>query len=94
MLTDVVFLERGRIALCATMDDVESRFRELRVHPDHAAQARDLAPIHERESLGRHIMLFDGVDADRLTPLGDVRAPSLADLVLARVGSETGREVG
>ena len=94
VLTDVIFLERGRIALCATMDDVESRFRELRVHPDHAAQARDLAPIHERESLGRHIMLFDGVDADRLTPLGDVRAPSLADLVLARVGSETGREVG
>ena len=94
VLTDVIFLERGRIALRATMDEVESRYREVRVHPDHVAQARDFAPIHEREALGRHIMLFDGVDADRLTPLGDVRVPSLADLVLARVGSEPGREVG
>jgi ABC-2 type transport system ATP-binding protein len=90
VLTDVIFLDRGRIALCATMDELESRYREVRVHPDHVAQARDLAPIHEREALGQRIMLFDGVPHDRLTSLGGVRTPSVADLFLARVGGDGG----
>ena len=90
VLTDVIFLDRGRIALRATMDEVESRYREVRVHPDHVAQARDLAPIHEREALGQRIMLFDGVAHDRLTALGGVRTPSVADLFLAGVGGEAG----
>ena len=90
VLTDVIFLDRGRIALRATMDELESRYREVRVHPDHVAQARDLAPIHEREALGQRIMLFDGVAHDRLTALGGVRTPSVADLFLARVGGEAG----
>jgi ABC-2 type transport system ATP-binding protein len=62
----------------------------VRVHPDHVAQARDLAPIHEREALGQRIMLFDGVPQDRLTPLGGVRTPSVADLFLARVNGDAG----
>jgi ABC-2 type transport system ATP-binding protein len=90
VLTDVIFLDRGRIALRATMDELESRYREVRVHPDHVAQARDLAPIHERDALGQRIMLFDGVAQDRLTALGGVRTPSVADLFLARVGDGAG----
>lgn len=86
MLTDVIFLDRGRIALQATMDEVESRYREVRVHPDRLAEARALEPIHEREALGQRVMLFDGVAHDRLTALGDVRTPSVADLFLAQVG--------
>ena len=86
VLTDVIFLDRGRIALQATMDEVESRYREVRVHPDRLAEARALTPIHEREALGQRVMLFDGVAHDRLTALGDVRTPSVADLFLAQVG--------
>ena len=90
VVTDVIFLDRGRVVLSATMDEVESRYREVRVHPDRLIQARDLAPIHEREALGQHIMLFDGVARDRLTAFGDVRTPSVADLFLARVGDGAG----
>lgn len=86
VLTDVIFLDRGRIALQATMDEVESRYREVRVHPDRLAEARALEPIHEREALGQRVMLFEGVAHDRLTALGDVRTPSVADLFLAQVG--------
>ena len=90
LVTDVIFLDRGRIALSATMDEVESRYREVRVHPSREAAARELVPIHEREALGQRIMLFDNVDVDRLAPLGDVRTPSVADLFIARVGDGAG----
>jgi ABC-2 type transport system ATP-binding protein len=93
VVTDVIFLDRGRVVLSATMDEVEARYREVRVRPDHLEQARALAPIHDREALGQRIMLFDGVAPDRLAALGDVRTPSVADLFLARVGGET-QEVG
>ena len=86
VVTDVIFLDRGGVVLSATMDEVEARFREVRVHPDRVIQARDLEPIHERQALGQPIMLFDGVAHDRLTSLGEVRRPSVADLFLARVG--------
>jgi ABC-2 type transport system ATP-binding protein len=86
VVTDVIFLDRGRIALQATMDEVESRYREVRVHPSREGAARELVPIHEREALGQRIMLFDNVDAERLAALGEVRRPSVADLFIARVG--------
>jgi ABC-2 type transport system ATP-binding protein len=92
VVTDVIFLDRGGVVLSATMDEVEARFREVRVHPDRVMQGRDLAPIHEREALGQRIMLFDGVAHDRLTALGEVRRPSVADLFLARVGGGDGTQ--
>ena len=88
VVTDVIFLDRGRVALSATMDEVESRYREVRVHPDHVVHARSLTPIHERDALGQSIMLFDGVDVDRLAELGEVRTPSLADLFVARFSAD------
>jgi ABC-2 type transport system ATP-binding protein len=86
VVTDVIFLDRGRIVLQATMDEIESRYREVRVHPSREAAARELVPIHEREALGQRIMLFDNVAAEQLGTLGDVRRPSVADLFIARVG--------
>jgi ABC-2 type transport system ATP-binding protein len=87
VVTDVIFLDRGRIVLQATMDEVEARYREVRVHPSREGAARELVPIHEREALGQRIMLFDNVDAERLAALGEVRRPSVADLFIARVGN-------
>ena len=87
VVTDVIFLDRGRVALSATMDEVEARYREVRVHPDHVAHARSLAPMHERQTLGQSIMLFDGVDFDRLAELGEMRTPSVADLFVARLSA-------
>jgi ABC-2 type transport system ATP-binding protein len=87
VLTDLVFLDRGRIVFRRSMEEVESQFREVAVHPDRIAAARALHPIHERQGVGRSILLFEGVDRERLAALGDVRTPSVADLFVAILSS-------
>lgn len=92
VLTDVVFLDRGRVALGATMEEIEARFVEVLAVEDRLATARALKPISERRMFGRTSLLFDGVDRDRLAPLGDLRTPSLADLFIALLGDNGPRE--
>ncbi len=94
VLTDLMFIHRGRIVLECGMEDFESRYVLVKVHPDRLAEARALAPIHERQALGRSILLFDGVERRRLAALGDVRTPSIADLFVAVLGKPSGPEDG
>jgi ABC-2 type transport system ATP-binding protein len=86
VLTDVVFLDRGRIVFRRSMEEVETLYAEVSVHPDRVAAARALHPIHERQSVGHCVLLFEGVDRQRLAALGDVRTPSVADLFVAILG--------
>jgi len=94
VLTDVVFIDRGRIVLVAPMEEIESRFTELLVSPANLEVARALKPIHERQALGRSILLFDRVDRNLLAALGDVRTPSIADLFVAVVGGRSAQAQG
>jgi ABC-2 type transport system ATP-binding protein len=87
VLTDVMFIDRGRIVFQSSMDEVESRYLELVVHPDRVAAARALNPISARPAIGRSILLFEGADRQQLAALGDVRKPSIADLFVAVVGA-------
>jgi ABC-2 type transport system ATP-binding protein len=86
VLTDVAFIDRGRIVLASSLEDVESRYAELAVRPEHLAAAQALGPIHQRQGLGRTTLVFDGVDRERLSGLGEVRTPGIADLFVAVVG--------
>jgi ABC-2 type transport system ATP-binding protein len=86
VLTDLAFIDRGRIVLDCTMEEFESRYQEVMVAPDRLAEARALDPLHERQLFGRSILLFDRVDRERLAALGDVRTPSIADLFVAVMG--------
>src|SRR2546422_11507987 len=88
VLTDVVFIDRGRIVFDCSMEQVESRYLEVIVNPEQIASARTLKPTHERQVLGRSILLFDGVDRGSLAALGEVRTPSIADLFVAVIGSQ------
>ena len=83
VLTDVVFMDRGRIVFGCSMDDFDERYAEVMVHPANADAARALGPIHERQVFGRSILLFDGADRRRLAALGDVRTPGIADVFVA-----------
>jgi ABC-2 type transport system ATP-binding protein len=83
VLTDLMFINRGRIVLNCSMEQYESRYLELMVHPDHLTGAQVLNPIHTRQSFGRSILLFDNADRQQLAALGDVRTPSIADLFVA-----------
>ena len=90
VLTDLMFINRGRIVLNCSMEEFESRYVEVMVHPDHVAGARALKPMHERQVFGRSIMLFENVDRGQLAAIGDVRTPSIADLFVAVMGKKTG----
>src|SRR6059036_3354385 len=88
VLTDLMFIDRGRIVLECSMEEFESRYVEVMVHPDHVNGARELKPMQERQVFGRSIMLFDRVDRSQLAAIGDVRTPSIADLFVAVIGNE------
>jgi ABC-2 type transport system ATP-binding protein len=87
VLTDVMFIHRGRIVFNRSMEEVESRYFEVSVRPEQVAAARALKPMHEREVLGRSIMLFDHLDHPQLAALGDVRTAGIADLFVAIIGA-------
>ena len=85
VLTDVLFIDQGRIVLDCSMEDVEARYTELMVNPDKVIAARELSPFAERQIFGRSVLFYDGVPRDRLSALGDTRTPSIADLFVAKV---------
>ena len=89
VLTDLMFIQRGRIVLNCTMETFEARYQEVMVHPEQVAAARALKPIHERQVFGRRVLLFDGVNHRQLEELGEVRTPSIADLFVALMGDKT-----
>jgi ABC-2 type transport system ATP-binding protein len=91
VLTDVMFIDRGCLAFDRSMEEVESRYVEVIVHPEKVAAARALKPMHERQVFGRSILLFDNVDRQQLADLGDVRTPSIADLFVAVMENQAGR---
>src|SRR5258706_4066809 len=90
VLTDLMFIREGRIVLNCNMEEFESRYVEVAVHPDRLAAARALKPIHERPVFGRSVLLFDHVNRDQLETFGEVRRPSIADLFVAVVGIPSG----
>jgi ABC-2 type transport system ATP-binding protein len=87
VLTDLMFIDRGRIVLNCSMEELDSRYSEVMVNPERVAAAHALNPIHERQVFGRSIFIFDRVDRDQLGALGEVRTPSIADLFVAIIGS-------
>jgi ABC-2 type transport system ATP-binding protein len=94
VLTDLMFINHGRIVFNCGMEEFESRYQELTVNPENVAAARALRPIYERQVLGRSVLLFDRVDRQQLAALGEVRTPSIADLFVAVMSNQPGREQG
>jgi ABC-2 type transport system ATP-binding protein len=88
VLTDLMFIHRGRIVLSCSMEEFEARYAEVTVHPDQVAAARSLKPMYERRVLGRSVLLFDGIERKQLAAFGEVRTPSIADLFVAVIGSQ------
>jgi ABC-2 type transport system ATP-binding protein len=89
VLTDVMFINRGRIVVNCSMEEFESRYTEVMVHPHQLAAARALMPIHERQIFGQSILLFDRVDRNQLAAFGEVRTPTIADLFVAVIGNQS-----
>jgi len=83
ILTDLIFIDDGRIILNCSMDDIEASYVELMVSPANADAARALRPRHERQLFGKHIFLYENADRAKLKALGELHTPSVADLFVA-----------
>ncbi|HEV2364641.1 MAG TPA: ABC transporter ATP-binding protein [Caulobacteraceae bacterium] len=83
LVTDLMFIDKGRIVLDSSMEALEGRYFEVLVRPEQAAAARALRPIHERQVFGRSLFIFEGADRSAIAALGEVRTPSIADLFVA-----------
>jgi ABC-2 type transport system ATP-binding protein len=106
VLTDLMFINRGRIVFGCGMEELESRYLEVTVRPEHVAAARSLKPMHEHQVIGGSVLLFDlmldikhdakhdHVDRQQLAALGDTHTPSIADLFVAVIGNQAGQSQG
>ncbi len=83
ILSDLIFIQDGRIALDCSMEKVHETYTELMVAHDKAGAARELQPLFERELFGRHIFLYENANREQLKSLGELHTPSVADLFVA-----------
>jgi ABC-2 type transport system ATP-binding protein len=89
LLTDVLFIEKGRIVLNLPTEQIGERFAQVLVKPEQAAAARALQPFSERAVLGRTVFFYEGADRMALEALGDVGTPTVADLFVAQMQQVT-----
>jgi ABC-2 type transport system ATP-binding protein len=83
ILTDLMFIQDGKIVLAASMDEVGERYTEVMVPYDKVNAANALQPIDRRTVFGKSVMLFDGVPRTQLSAIGETRNISVADLFVA-----------
>jgi ABC-2 type transport system ATP-binding protein len=83
ILTDLIFIQNGKLIVNASMDEIGERYCEVMVGPDKVEAARALKPLNERAVFGKTVFLFDGIDQKRLAELGELHKPSVADLFVA-----------
>ncbi len=85
LLTDVMFINNGKIVLDSPMEELPAHYVELMASADSADKARQFKPIYERDVFGKKVMTFEGVSREQLRGLGDLRTPDIADLFVAKV---------
>jgi ABC-2 type transport system ATP-binding protein len=88
VLTDLIFIDRGRIVLECPMEQFEGRYLEVMVNPEQLPAARALKPIHERPLFGQCVLLYEGANRDELAAFGETRRPSIADVFVAVMGQQ------
>ena len=84
-MTDIMFINDGRILLDSSMEDLPDKYFELMTSGEAADKARQLGPIYERDVFGKKVMTFEGVDRDKAAAFGEPHTPSVADLFVAKV---------
>ena len=94
VLSNAIFMNQGRIVMQDSIESINKKFLELRPTQDSIERAKSLRPIHSRMELGREVFLYEDTEQDKLSEIGEVRPPIIADLFMAimektRKGSET-----
>ena len=85
LLTDVLFIDKGRIVLDSSLDDIASRYAAVTVAADRVEAARAEKPFYERRSLSKVVLYYEQPNLEKLAGFGDVHIPSVADLFVAKL---------
>ena len=85
LLTDIMFINGGKIVLDSSMEAIPDSYAELLTSGENAETARRLGPLHERDVFGKHVMTFENIARDQLAGLGEIHTPSVADLFVAKI---------
>src|SRR5580693_1334266 len=85
LLTDIIFIDKGRSVLDASLDDIATRFTAVAVMADRLDAARAEKPFYERHILGKVVLYFENVDAGKLEGFGEIHTPSVSDLFVAKL---------
>ncbi len=85
LLTDVLFIDRGRIVLDSSLEDIAARYAAVAVADDKVAAARAERPFFERRTLGKTVLYFERPDVQQLANLGELLTPSVSDLFVAKL---------
>jgi ABC-2 type transport system ATP-binding protein len=88
LLTDVMFINHGKVVLDAKMDDIPGQFVELLASTDNAVKAQEYKPLYQKDVFGKKVLTFEGVSREQLAGLGELRTPDIADLFVAKVKGE------
>ncbi|HYL71587.1 MAG TPA: ABC transporter ATP-binding protein, partial [Candidatus Dormibacteraeota bacterium] len=72
LFTDVIFINHGKLALTASVEELGDRYQQLNVAADSVPRARALQPFYEREVFGRVAMFFEGSSRAELGALGEL----------------------
>ena len=92
VLSDAIFMNQGRVVMQDSIESINKKFLELRPSQDSIEEAKSLGPIHHRVELGREVFLFEDSDVSKLSELGELRPPVIADLFMA-IMEKTRKEV-
>ncbi|MCP3674404.1 MAG: ABC transporter ATP-binding protein [Gammaproteobacteria bacterium] len=85
LLTDLLFINDGKIVLDIAMEEIQEKYLEVMVAPENVEQARALNPATEREVFGRHLFLYENADREQLAEIGEIHVPKVTDLFVAKM---------
>ena len=83
VLSDAVFMNQGRVVMQDSIDTINKKFLELRPNQESIEKAKSLRPMHNRVELGREVFLYEDTEYEKLSEIGEVRPPVIADLFMA-----------
>jgi ABC-2 type transport system ATP-binding protein len=85
LLTDVMFIDKGRIVLDCSVEEIAARYAAVTVAADDIDAARAAKPFFERRTLGKTILYFEQPSTQALARFGEVHTPSVSDLFVAKL---------
>ena len=88
LLTDVLFIDKGRIVLDSSLEDIAVRYAAVEVGADRIDAARAEKPFYERRMLGKMVLYYEHPDLQKLGTLGEIHTPSVSDLFVAKLSGE------